>query len=30
MGLGKVSNPELYERANYMVMLQSWRRTARG
>ena len=30
MGLGKVSNPELYVRANYMVMLQSWRRTARG
>jgi dihydroorotate dehydrogenase (fumarate) len=30
MGLGKVPNPELYERANYMVMLQSWRRTARG
>jgi dihydroorotate dehydrogenase (fumarate) len=30
MGLGKVSNPELYERANYMTMLQSWRRTARG
>ena len=30
MGLGKVANPELYERANYMTMLQSWRRTARG
>ena len=30
MGLGKVPNPELYVRANYMVMLQSWRRTARG
>jgi len=26
---GKVPNPELYERANYITLLQSWRRTAR-